>query len=283
MSTDAAEGEMARLDWPAESVVYLTLDLECDYGTALAENTYTAHAAIEDFTDVLERHDVSLTCFVQTAVLDAAPESVETLREADFPVTFHAHSHTHPPRRAGTVAEEVALCTDRFEDYFGERPNGYRFPDGDVRPEDYAVLAEYDYQFDASVVPTWRPGRFTNLRARRVPTYCHAADVVELPFTVYGRYLPIPTSLSSCGFFGAPYRRALARRPPRPLVFNVHLHDLFSPPAMSALPRRYRLVYRRCAEGLSFLDEMLRAFRTLDYRFDHLDAADAALRATYSV
>lgn len=62
-----------RLDWPAPQRFYLTLDLECDFGTALEENTFFATWSVDRLVALLERFDVPLTCFVQTELLDESP------------------------------------------------------------------------------------------------------------------------------------------------------------------------------------------------------------------
>jgi hypothetical protein len=57
--------------------VYLTLDLECEFGTALRENTYYAARYTDEPISLLKEMDVPLTCFLQTELLDERPEAVE--------------------------------------------------------------------------------------------------------------------------------------------------------------------------------------------------------------
>lgn len=44
------------LDWPDDPTIYLTLDLECDFGTALTENRYDAVDHVDRLIQLLERH-----------------------------------------------------------------------------------------------------------------------------------------------------------------------------------------------------------------------------------
>jgi peptidoglycan/xylan/chitin deacetylase (PgdA/CDA1 family) len=269
-----------RLDWPETGRAYLTLDLECDYGTAGDATRFDAADAehVERLVDLLERHEAPLTCFVQTRVLEERPESVELLRGADVPVTFHPHSHTHLPREETTTAFELEESTGAFREYFGREPVGYRFPDGNVRDEDYAVLAEHGYEFDASVFPTIRPGRFNNLDASTEPTYLPDYDLYEVPFTVFRGWMPVPTALSYCTLLGAPYTELLARRPPPVAVVNLHMHDLSRPPAYDDLPPLYRAVYARTGGGAGRLDRLVGGLRDAGHEFDTVDAVHDALR-----
>jgi peptidoglycan/xylan/chitin deacetylase (PgdA/CDA1 family) len=258
--TPSSAGESRRLlRWPSDRRTYLTLDLECDYGTALQSNRYGALERVDEFRSLVEHYDVPLTVFVQTEVLDARPEAVESLRDVNVPVEFHPHSHTHTPRSDVDVSGEVNRSTDRFYEFFGVKPTGYRFPDGDVLPEDYAVLAENGYEFDASLFPSWRPGRFNHLGEPTVPHRRVNHDIYEIPFTTFSDVLPLPTSLSYCRFIGRPSLALLSGRSEQPTVFNVHMHDLFNPESYRRLPLPYRAIYARNADGFSVFERALDA------------------------
>lgn len=272
------------LDWPHESRCYLTLDLECDYGTGLSANRYEALRSVDSLADLLAAADVPLTCFVQTEVLDVAPEVVERLRDR-LTVTFHPHTHTHPRRSAADMTAEIARSTDRFRSFFGTRPAGYRLPDGDVRISDQRALAEHGYAFDASLLPTWRPGRFDNRDAPIRPHVIPDLDLIEIPFTVYSESVRIPTALSSCRLLGRPFTWLLVRRPPPVVVFNVHMHDLVRPSGYRELPWRYRAVYGRNGDGIDLLERIIDALGSRGYAFETIDTLHEELRArecTYS-
>jgi len=273
------------LEWPVDRQVYLTLDFECDYGTALSRNTYDAVTHVDRLIALLEARDVGLTVFVQTEVLEERPETVEALVESDVAVRFHPHSHTHrartpsdPARDHEATREEIETSTDRYRAFFGRDPVGYRFPDGNVFRRDYRLLADAGYDFDASVFPSWRPGRFDNTDEPTVPRYMPEEDIVEIPFTVFGERLRVPTALSYCNLFGRPIGDLLLSWPPGAVVFNVHMHDLVTPPAYDDLPPLYRVLYTRCTGGFSRLDRALAAFAERGYSFSVLDHVHDVLR-----
>lgn len=266
-------------EWPTEKQVFLTLDFECDFGTALPENRYEAAQRIDTLVSILEAFEVPLTCFVQTELLKTHPEMVERLRKAGVTVSFHPHSHTHSPRGETSIPAEVEQSTAAYREFFGKDPVGYRFPNGNVRESDYEILAEYGYEFDASVFPSWRPGHFNNTGEPTKPTYRPNHDLFELPFTIYSNRVPIPTALSYCQVIGWPYVSALSQFPPPTIVFNIHMHDLVIPSSVTELPLRYRLLYSRNSAGDGLLREILDKLAGRDYSFATLDEAHNQLRS----
>lgn len=256
--------------WPTGRRFYLTLDLECDFGTALRQNTYQALEAADRLAALLDTLDIPLTCFVQTEVLDEKPEAVEILRDA-VDVTFHPHSHTHRPRNRTDIDDEVATSTERYRDYFGAKPEGYRLPNGNIRPEDYRTLAAHGYSFDASVFPSWRPNHFDNTDAPIEPQYLNEFDLFEIPFTVYSETVRIPSSLSYCRVLGRPFLWTLINFPPNTVVFNIHMHDLVTPRSYRHLTRFYRFLYRRNDHGFKLLERILEEFSAREYNFSTID------------
>jgi peptidoglycan/xylan/chitin deacetylase (PgdA/CDA1 family) len=259
------------LGWPVDETVLLTLDFECDYGTALPENTYGAVEHVDRLVDLLERFDISLTTFVQTELFEEHPEAVEALRNADTDVRFHPHSHTHRPREETSVHWEIEESTRRFEEFFGRQPTGYRLPNGNVRASDYEHLGAKGYEFDASLFPSWRPNHFNNTTAPTVPHAIGDHNIVEIPFTVYTSLLRVPTALSYCRLLGRSFTELLTRWPPSVVVFNVHMHDLVNPPSFDDLPRFYRYVYSRNEDGFETLESVLERFKASSYEFRTVD------------
>lgn len=275
-----SEPELSTIDlsWPTDPTFCLTIDYECDYGTALTENSYGALAHTEEFVEVIERFEMPVTVFIQTEVLDAAPEEVKRLRDADVPVSFHPHSHSHRPRETADIEDEIETSAARYRDFFSSEPTGYRFPNGNVRSQDYRLLAEHGFEFDASVFPSWRPGHFDNTNAPTNPQYLPDYDLYEIPFTVYSDKLRVPTALSYCRLIGRPFTELLCRRPPVMVVFNTHMHDLVNPPAFDDLPRFYRGIYSRNPDGFGMLESVLRRFGDRGFEFSRIDDLHNTLR-----
>lgn len=254
--------------WPTNRTAYLTLDLEEDYAGLLPEQSFDAATRVDDLVDLLETYDVPLSCFLQTQLLEEEPEVVRTLERASVPVEFHAHTHTHPLRDAADVEFEVEESVTRVRDRFGTEPLGFRFPEGVTMEGDYGVLARQDVAFDSSLFPSWRPGRFDNTDAPTTPYRHCPTGVVELPFAVLSNRIRVPVALSYFKLLGRPFQWFAQRTPPRTVVFDMHMHDLVTPPAFERLPAHYRLIYgRRKHQGLDALASFVEALDGRGYEF----------------
>jgi len=280
--SDRTPGQRRTVEWPRPESFYLTLDLECDFGTALSENTYQAVEAVDQLVALLEERDTPLTCFVQTELLDAKPGVVENLRNCGVDVRFHPHSHTHRRREQAAVDAELQRSTDRYRAFFGGEPVGYRFPNGNVREADYRLLADHGYEFDASIFPSWRPNHFDNTGAPTLPQYLAEYDLFEIPFTVYSDRLRIPTALSYNRLLRRPFDWLLTRRPPPVVIYNIHMHDLVTPESYDELPALYKLVYGTNDRGFELLAQVLDAFFAAGYSFGTIDEVHKQLRAGVS-
>lgn len=265
-------------EWPFQQTVFLTVDFECDFGTALHTNRYEAIEHVNELVSLLEWLNIPLTCFVQTEILTKHPETIETLCNAAVPISFHPHSHSHKPRNKTSVEREIEKSTRKYCNFFNDDPVGYRFPNGNVRDRDYEKLADYGYQFDASVFPSWRPGYFNNAFVETTPSYKEPYDIFELPFTVYSESIRIPTALSYCQVIGRPYIYLLKKYPPSTIVLNIHMHDLVRPSTISELPTHYKKLYSRNADGKSILTDILLSLSRQKYKFKTLDEAHSSLR-----
>lgn len=254
---------------PPDNQVILTLDLECDYGTALEKNTYDAAEATDELMALLESFEVPLSCFLQTEMLTTNPAAVDAVMKADVPVEVHAHSHTHPNHAAADVSYQVTESVQRVRDAFETSPVGFRFPDGSISPADYQVLADNQIAFSSSVFPSFRPGRFNNLDRPRRPFQQRSSGVVELPFTVFSKYLPVPVALSYLKLIGAPFRKLVYEQPPSLIIFDFHMHDLVVPPAFDDLSPLYRGVYtRNKRRGFDIMSEFISTLQDKGYTFE---------------
>ena len=109
--------------------------------------------------DLLARHGVRATAFCTRTFAAGAPESIRRLIADGHEVAAHGLEHSNPgdPRRCREELERISGCP----------VIGYRSPR--MEAVDGAALAAAGFRYDASLHPTFLPGRYCHLASPRTP------------------------------------------------------------------------------------------------------------------
>lgn len=247
----------------------LTLDLEPDHaGRAAPRYDGWEPARVGELLALLSRYGAPLTIFVVGESLRARPETIELFREAG--AEFHLHSHSHDLEHPDSL-DEIRRGKQEFASVFGRAPAGYRAPEGRISPQGWRHLDAEGFSFDSSIFPSFWP-RPHYLRFQPRPFRPDGTRLVELPISTLTKARLI-CSLSWFKLLGwGVYRPLLARGPlPEPLVFDMHLHDLWRLPAFDSLPQPWRAIYSRNQhKGLEILEAFVEFLKRRGYAFTTL-------------
>lgn len=261
---------------PLPNTACLTLDLEPDHaGRATFAYEAWRPDRLDALMDVLAEFDAPLSAFVVGRSLEQQPEGIARLRERG--VEFHLHSYSHNLAEPDSAAE-LDKGISVFEAAFGQRPEGYRAPEGRISEDGLGRLAERGFLFDSSVFPSaWPHPRY--LKYPRAAYRALPSNLLEIPIATAGPARLLVT-LSFIKLLGFPlYRRLIQKgRVPEPLIFDMHLHDLFVLPAYDQLPAFLKVAYsRNRAQGFALLRATLHHLRDAGYSFSGMSAAARSL------
>jgi peptidoglycan/xylan/chitin deacetylase (PgdA/CDA1 family) len=255
----------------------VTLDLEPDFAGRLAP-VYGAWdpARVGAMLDLLAAHGASLSAFVVGSSLGAVPAVLERLRAAG--TEFHLHSYSHDLARPDT-ADEIERGQEAFARFFGRPAEGYRAPEGRISDDGLARLDALGFRFDSSVFPSLLP-RPRYGAYPRTPYRPAGLRLVEMPVATVSP-ARIVVSLSWMKLLGWPaFRRLLDLPLPEPLVFDMHLHDLWPLASRAGLRPPWSWVYARNEDaGLRVLDDFLGTLRAKGYTFSTIGTAAAEAAA----
>ena len=243
----------------------ITLDLEPDFAGRRAP-TYTGwdEARVRGMLDLLARHRAPLSVFAVADSLGAAPAVLDRMRDAG--AEFHLHSFSHDLAHPDS-AEEIARGQEAFTRFFGRPAEGYRAPEGRISAAGLARLDAEGFRFDSSVFPSFWP-RPRYLAYPRAPYRPAGTRLVEIPMATVTP-ARIIVSLSWMKLLGwSAFRRLLDRPLPDPLVFDMHLHDLWPLPSRAGLRPPWSWLYARNEDqGHRILGAFLDTLDAKGYRF----------------
>ena len=257
----------------------LTLDLEDAWSSDDPALDHCVLDHLDAFIALMTDLDLPLSVFVVGQTLERFPEAVDKL-DAALDCEFHLHSYQHDMTKSYDFETEVRQGMAAFREYFGRDPVGYRAPQGNIEPKEFAILESLGFEFDSSVFPSYRPGMYNNLDAPLEPFIPDVApSLVEIPFGAF-RGIRIPTSHSYFKLFGRPLGRYLTVAGlPNVLVYNIHLHDLYRTPSHEALnlPKRW-IMKRNLDRSKSLLRANVKRIRDRGYESVLISDIERVLR-----
>ena len=266
-------------DGGSSATLYLTLDVESDYGRS---DTYDVLDRAAPFFDWIKSEQIPLTAFVTGRLLEQGHRVVDTFQECGIAVGVHGY--THAADTFGTMhtshADEIRRGAEAYAKRMGNKPAGYRAAAGVISREDVLLLDRIGFRYDASVVPMRRPGRYDFSGLPKTPFRWDGTRLVEIPFGLLTSALP--AGMTFINLLGATVSSRLIMREARRLtgapawhVTDLHLHNLFAHyPALRSLPFVLRLIYLAggIMGGLPTLRRMTADLRRAGFEFGNLEA-----------
>lgn len=159
--------------------------------------------AVRRIMALLAEHDIKATFFVPGHTAMAFPRTVEDLVASGHEIGHHGWVHENP---AGLDIDQERWALDKgleaLDKIAGIRPAGYRSPGWDVSTNTIALLSDYGFSYDSSLMgseyePYWcRVGdQWSQTEAYR---FGKPVDLVELPVSwmlddfLYFEYVALP-------------------------------------------------------------------------------------------
>ena len=256
-------------------IACITLDVETDFHDSEGRIRLFDDASLFDhYTALVKKHNVKLTAFLVTSLLDKYGADYKRLAE-NIPVEFAIHSHAHDMTNPCSRAD-IEESVKTFHDFFGHNPAGYRAPVGQITREGMNTLLDLGFRYDSSIYPSVRPGRpgYNNLHLPVAPFRVRreADSIIEIPFgTLSGVRLVF--SLSYVKLFGWKMYELLLKMFPLPdqTAVLTHPYDHY----FHLLPDHTDgwekpLMQRNAESAFDLLEKMIIFLRNRGYEFEFL-------------
>ncbi|RME80954.1 MAG: DUF3473 domain-containing protein [Planctomycetota bacterium] len=140
--------------------------------------------------DLLEKHQVRATMFVQGMVAETFPQLVRKMQKEGHEIATHGYSH-QSVRKLGPkrFQKELTLSIRILEDITGEKVLGHRAPDFSIGPDTpwaFEIMAKAGLQYDSSIYPI-QGRRYGDPQAPIEPYWVYkngTSQLLELPLAV---------------------------------------------------------------------------------------------------
>lgn len=255
-------------------IACITIDVEADFTSVPTPDRY--YGLFDDdvefsrFVNLCEHFEIDLTCFVVGQTADDRPDHIQQLLALG--AEFGSHSLTHD-LSAQTSEREVRGGIEHFEDFFGRTPPGYRSPRGKLSNSVIEILESTGVGYDSSVIASFRPGVYSNLRMPLSPFRWSGLSLLELPISVLP-FSRLPMALSYIKVFGKGVFDLSLRRASHgdPLVILLHPMDLvYSDSAFEHLSLPWKIAYsRNRGKSWEVFEWLLQTLRESGYRFTYM-------------
>jgi peptidoglycan/xylan/chitin deacetylase (PgdA/CDA1 family) len=138
-------------DFDAHSVWMGTFGLTSP--SYLSRGEFDAEVAVPRLLKLFDRYDVKATWCTPGHTMQTFPEAFATVVEAGHEIAAHGCYHEPVPTldvdRERFLMEKTLELHDKF---VGKRPRGYRSPAWDFTENTMAILEEFDFEWDSSLM-----------------------------------------------------------------------------------------------------------------------------------
>ncbi|MFF3380593.1 polysaccharide deacetylase family protein [Streptomyces sp. NPDC002680] len=152
----------------------------------LSRGEFGAEVGVPRLLDTFERYGITTTWSVPTHTVQTFRPAVDAILSAGHEIAAHGVFHEYVP--IPEPAEErrlIELQLAQHERLLGSRPRGYRSPALDVTDITLDLLAEYEFDWDSSLMgrdfTPYHPRMVTHLDLERGNTFGPESAVLEFP------------------------------------------------------------------------------------------------------
>lgn len=158
--------------------------------TNLSRGEFGAEVGVPRLLECFARYGITTTWCVPTHTIQTFPAQVERIIERGHEIGAHGVYHEYVPKLE--LAEErrlLVLQLSQHESLLGRRPRGYRSPALDVTDHTLALLAEYGFDWDSSLMgrdfTPYHPRMVEHIDLEAGNTFGPPSTVLEIPVSWY--------------------------------------------------------------------------------------------------
>jgi peptidoglycan/xylan/chitin deacetylase (PgdA/CDA1 family) len=226
-----------------KKTICFTIDIEPDFAGLIQEHFYFGKKDLRKLVDIVEQRSLKITAFVTGKALEQNPDILDVLKAMRAEIEQHSYSHQIGHNNK---VKDIKKGIEIHEQIVGQRPQGYRAPQGIISREEARVLHDLGIKFDSSIFPTFFPGRFNRLGFPLCPFVIKDSNLIEIPFAVIPK-IRLPIGLSYMQIIGINTFKFLSKifGLPDLIVYDFHSYELGKLSSYQKLSLSGRMGYYR--------------------------------------
>jgi hypothetical protein len=223
--------------------ICFSIDIEPDYGGLLSDDKYEGLKDLPKLLEIVKKNELKITCFVTGKTFEDNDGLIDILKEMNAEIEQHSFSHKIDNKN---WKKDIQKGFDTHVKIVGEKPIGYRAPQGIIFEEQIDFLESLGYQYDSSIFPTYFPGRFNRKHFPQKAFKIIDKKIIEIPFTVIPK-IRIPFGLSYLQLFGLNSFKLFSKifGMNEKMIFDFHSYELGKNKSYRNLPVFSKIGYFR--------------------------------------
>lgn len=118
----------------------------------LARGEYGARVGVPRILALLARYDLKATFFIPGHTVESFPREVETILQAGQEIAHHSYAHIDPSQQTPDEERKDMERALTVLHNIGVKPAGYRSPSADFSQTTLALLEEFGFLYDSSLM-----------------------------------------------------------------------------------------------------------------------------------
>ncbi len=243
----------------SDTLAFQKLDKEWKYG----EN---GESGLVRLLDLFEKYGVRSTFFVVAKHAQSHNQLLQRIKNSGHEIASHTMAHiTFRNRAYDEIEREIKQSKQVLEDAINDTVVGFRSPAFRIDKRIAGVIAQADYKYDSSVVPSRSiPGWYGFPQAPKHSFNIREifpdidSDLMEFPVAV-NPIIRMPISGAWMRLFGVRYTmwgiKAIIRQGGVPILY-VHPWEIVDIPRLKGIP--WRVYYRTGEQTLNMIEHIIK-------------------------
>lgn len=163
-------------------------DMPKEFGTNIGtkEMLNVSFEGAKKISELIQEQDITATFFITTNFLQAYPRIIKSLSKTHEIACHGEHDKCYSNFSSKDMVRSIKQNKSSLEKITNKRVKGFRSPR--MMTPDYALLKKLGFEYDASLHPTYVPGRYNNIFEPRTMFKKYGLNIIPTSVTPITRF-----------------------------------------------------------------------------------------------